>query len=235
MHIEGSVALVTAANCDIGRAFTSALLEQGASKVYATARRPEAITDPRLVPMRLDVTDADSVAVAAEGAKDVSLLVNVAGGGGVLDVLTGSLDIAREEMATNLFGTWAMAQAFAPILGGNGGGAMVMMLSVTSWAAVPQLAAYSAAKAAEWSLTNSLRSALAAQGTSVVGVHAYWVETVRTHQLPVPKISPLAVAEGALAAVRDERNEVLLDDPTRETRAALGADIGAVRLGKVFG
>lgn len=46
MNIEGSVAFVTGANRGLGAAYAEALLERGATKVYAAIRRPETITDP---------------------------------------------------------------------------------------------------------------------------------------------------------------------------------------------
>lgn len=235
MDIDSSIALVTGANSDLGRAFTSALIDSGARKVYAAARRPAEITDPRLVTLPLDVTDPAAVAAAAQSAPDVSILINVAGGGSILDVLTGPLDDARRQMDTNVFGTWSMARAFAPVLADNGGGAIANMLSITSWAAAPALSGYSAAKAAAWSLTNSLREALAPQGTLVIGVHSYWIDTRATKAVRAPKLEPSFVADNVLQAIRNGANEVLLDDPTRTTRAALAGDIGEIRLQSVFG
>ena len=66
MQIEGAVALVTGANRGIGRAFTEALLERAAGKVYGAARDVAKIADPRVVPVQLDVTDPDRFAVLAE-------------------------------------------------------------------------------------------------------------------------------------------------------------------------
>jgi NAD(P)-dependent dehydrogenase (short-subunit alcohol dehydrogenase family) len=64
MRIDGAVALVTGANRGIGHAFTEALPERGAAKVYAGVRDPATVTDPRLTPLRLDVTDPAQVAAS---------------------------------------------------------------------------------------------------------------------------------------------------------------------------
>jgi len=46
MPISGAIALVTGANRGLGREFAAQLLERGATKVYATARRPEPVLHP---------------------------------------------------------------------------------------------------------------------------------------------------------------------------------------------
>ena len=94
--------LVTGANRGMGREYVAQLLDRGVAKVYAAARDPRTIdvVDPRVVPVRLDVTDATSVAEAAEAASDVTVLINNAGilrGASVLDPDTSNL---REQMET---------------------------------------------------------------------------------------------------------------------------------------
>jgi NAD(P)-dependent dehydrogenase (short-subunit alcohol dehydrogenase family) len=134
MKIEGSVALVTGANRGLGQAYARELVHRGAAKVYGAARKPAGVTEPGVTPIGLDITDPEQVANAARQCADVSLLVNNAG---VLSyqTFTSAPDLsgARLEMETNYFGTLSMCRAFAPVLAANGGGAIVNMLSVTSF------------------------------------------------------------------------------------------------------
>src|SRR6266850_1025017 len=107
MSIQGSTVLVTGANRGIGKSFAEALLDRGAKKVYAAVRNVSTITDPRVVPIQLDVTDPDRVAAVARELDDVQLVVNNAG---VLNVgipLSASLDTARLELAGTLLGVSA--------------------------------------------------------------------------------------------------------------------------------
>ena len=174
----------------------------------------------------LDITSADDVAAAAAAAGDVTLLINNAGistGTGML--ATDALDGAHREFDTNVFGPLAMSRAFAPILGANGGGAIVNVLSVLSWLSMPQTAMYSAAKAAAWSLTNSWRVELAGQGTLVVGVHVGFMDTDMAAGVEAPKVSPESVVEATLEALRTGPPEVLADDASRFVKSQLSSDL----------
>ncbi|MEV7995402.1 SDR family oxidoreductase [Streptomyces sp. NPDC086077] len=222
MEIRGSIALVTGANRGIGHAFTRALIDHGAAKVYAAARDPASVDDADVTPLRLDVTKPEEVAAAADAAGDVTIVINNAGVGGFsTGLLTGSLDDARQAMEINYFGTWQVSRAFAPVLARNGGGALVNMLSVASWASRPEYPGYAASKAAQWSLTGSLREGLRAQGTLVVGVHVGFVETDLSSFTDAPKISAVDVAEQTLEAVANDRVEVLADERARQVKQAL--------------
>ena len=64
----------------------------------------------------------------------VEILINNAGAMLATPVLSeNSEDALRREMEVNVFGMLAMAKALAPVLGHNGGGVIVNMLSVVSW------------------------------------------------------------------------------------------------------
>jgi NAD(P)-dependent dehydrogenase (short-subunit alcohol dehydrogenase family) len=225
MKIGGSVALVTGANRGLGQVFARELVSRGAARVYGAARHPEAVTDSGVTPIGLDITDPQRVTQVAQQCADVSLLVNNAG---VLNYSTfigaPSLDAARAEMETNYFGTLSMCRAFAPVLAANGGGAIVNMLSVTSFYTNPFDASYGASKAAEWSLTNGVRLELHHQGTLVVAVHASFIDTEMAALTNAPKDSPESVAQQALDAVEAGQVEVLADERTRTVKAELSRD-----------
>jgi NAD(P)-dependent dehydrogenase (short-subunit alcohol dehydrogenase family) len=225
MRIEGSVTLVTGAGRGLGRVLTRDLVERGARIVYGAARNPASVTEPGVTPVTLDITDPANVARVAEQCRDVDLLINNAGVM-TLSPMIGApaLDGARLELETNYFGTLSMCRAFAPVLGANGGGALVNILSIVSWFTNPDNATYGASKAAAWAMTNGVRTELAAQGTLVIGVHAGFIDTDMTVGIDAPKSSPADVARQVLDAVEAGQVEVLADERTRQVKAALSRD-----------
>jgi NAD(P)-dependent dehydrogenase (short-subunit alcohol dehydrogenase family) len=232
MDITGSVALVTGANGGIGRAFVAALLKRGAAKIYIAARDQASLSDllkgqdGRLVPLRLDVTDAAQVAAAATAAPDITLLVNNAGYAAFQGAIAApDISAARREMDVNYFGPLALTRAFKPVLSASGGGAIVNMLSMAALVSLPVTGTYSASKAAFLSVTRSIRAELAAQGTIVVGVLAVQTETAIGARLPPPRMTPDEVASDALDAVQAGKNdEVVAGSLTQGAYQAFTAD-----------
>jgi NAD(P)-dependent dehydrogenase (short-subunit alcohol dehydrogenase family) len=223
MQIQNSVALVTGANRGLGKALVDELLRQGAQKVYAAARQPTSSSDGRIVPLRLDVTDPDQVAQAAALASDVTILINNAGARSGARILDGDLAGIQADLETNFLGVVSIARAFAPILAGNGGGALLEVLSVRSWLSGGD--GYSAAKAAAWSATNALRVALRPAGTLVTALHVGYMDTDMTAGLDVVKADPRDVAHQAIEALREDRTEVLADETSRTVKRALSGDL----------
>ncbi len=224
MKIENAVVLVTGANRGIGLAFCRALLARGARKVYAGARDPASVTLAGVHALRLDVNQPADVQAAAQQAADVTLLINNAGiaqPGGFM--LADSEDTARRLFETNFFAMLRMSQAFAPVLKANGGGGLLNVLSVASWVNGGQLAAYSASKAAAWSLTNALRHELAAQRTQVLGLHMAYVDTDLTRGLDAPKSSPEDIVSRALDGLEAGQHEVLADALTQQVKQGMTA------------
>jgi len=223
MSTEQITALVTGANRGLGRRFAAQLVERGA-KVYAAARRPETIDLPGVIPVQLDITDPDSVARAAALASDVNVLVNNAGVSTGAQLLTGSMDDVRQEMDTHYFGTLSVTRAFVPVIEANGGGSILNVLSVLSWAHIPAFGAYSAAKAAGWAMTDALRQELAPRGIHVAALHVGFMDTDMAGFVPAEqKIDPSTVAKLALDGLFAGEPEILADDLSRTVKAQLSA------------
>jgi NAD(P)-dependent dehydrogenase (short-subunit alcohol dehydrogenase family) len=214
-RIYTSVALVTGANRGIGRALTQALLERGAAKVYAAARDPETLAElgDRVVPLRLDVTDARQVAAAVRHT-DVELLINNAGYVQPIDLTDDAIvDAARAEMEVNYFGVLRLVHGFADTLAQHGG-MLVNIGSVAGLSNVPLQPTYSASKAAQHSLTQAARALLAARGVTVHGVYPGPVDTDMAKDLPPQfvKTAPEIVAKAVLDGL-ESGDEDIFPDP----------------------
>jgi NAD(P)-dependent dehydrogenase (short-subunit alcohol dehydrogenase family) len=208
MRIEDKAVLVTGANRGLGRALVDEALRRGAARVYAAARQPLTHPDDRVIPLILDVTVPAEVRRAAERVESLDVLINNAGVS-VPDDLSDRVALER-HLAVNLFGTWAVTDAFLPSLS-QSRGRIVNVVSLGAFAAVPVLPAYSASKAAAFSLTQSLRALLAARGIDVHAAMPGPIDTDMVRDLPIAKTPPELVARDILDGVENEHEEIFPD------------------------
>jgi NAD(P)-dependent dehydrogenase (short-subunit alcohol dehydrogenase family) len=227
MDFQTSTVLVTGANRGLGRALAAEILSRGAT-VYAAARNPDQVDLRGAKPLALDITDPTSVAAAAQNTGDVTVLINNAGISTGSNLLTGDLDQIRLDMDTNYYGTLSMIQAFVPQIMANGGGAILNILSALSWYGVPQLGAYGAAKAAQWSLTNALRVQRADQGIRVAGLHVGCMDTEMARATEGLKSDPADIARLAADAIANEAYEIVADDTSRRLQFGLAGGVNAL-------
>ncbi|MEV7912687.1 SDR family oxidoreductase [Streptomyces griseus] len=219
MELKNTVAVVTGANRGFGRHLAAQLVERGA-KVYAAARRPETVDLPGVTPLRLDVTDQESIQEAARIASDATLLINNAGVSTGATLVGGDLGEVRREMETNFFGPLLTTRAFAPVIEGNGG--VLNVLSALSWFHPAGLGSYAATKAAAWALSDATREELAPRGIAVSALHVGYMDTDMAAAVPADqKADPVEVAAHALRAIEEGLPEVLADETSRVVKASL--------------
>lgn len=223
--VNGKVALVTGANRGIGKVIAETLLKEGAAKVYAAVRNVDSVSDlvsssgGKVVALELDLRKPETIAKAAEQSQDVELVINNAGVLKTASPLAGdAIDNLKFEMDVNVYGLLRMAQTFAPILAGNGGGAFVQLNSVVSIKNFANFATYSASKAASYSLTQALKEVLEEHGTQVVSVHPGPIATDMADTAGLTEIAepPSVVADGIISALREDRFHVFPDSMAKD-------------------
>src|SRR6267378_7552685 len=215
MTMAGKSVLVTGANRGIGQALVEEALGRGATRVYAGTRQPLAHPDVRVTPLALDVTSAAQIQAAAGQVESLDVLINNAGIW-LFDDLSDRAALER-HLAVNFFGTYAVTQAFLPLLT-RSKGTIVNNVSLMALAALPLTPAYSISKAAAFSLTQSLRALLAGRGVRVHAVLTGPVDTDMTRGFDIPKASPESVARAIFDGV-EKGEEDIFPDPMSESLA----------------
>jgi NAD(P)-dependent dehydrogenase (short-subunit alcohol dehydrogenase family) len=215
MTIADKTILVTGANRGIGQALVDEALRRGAKRVYAGTRQPLTHPDGRVTPLTLDVTSPAQIQAAAGRVDALDILINNAGIWLYDDL--GDRAMLEQHLAVNFYGPWGVTQAFLPLLT-RSRGAIVNNVSLMALAALPLTPAYSASKAAAFSLTQSLRALLAGRGVRVHAVLTGPVDTDMTRSLDIPKASPESVASAILDGV-ERGEEDIFPDPLSQTMA----------------
>jgi NAD(P)-dependent dehydrogenase (short-subunit alcohol dehydrogenase family) len=208
MNTENQTVLITGSNRGIGRALLEEALRRGAQRVYAATRQPFKHSDGRVTHLTMDVTNSAQIQRAVEDVESLDILINNAG----VDLHDDLSDPAglNRHLAVNLFGMHGVTQAFLPLLT-RSRGAIVNVLSMAALASVPFSPAYSISKAAAFSLTQSLRALLAAQGVRVHGAIAGPVDTDMARSLDIPKAPPESVARAIFDGVEKGEEDIFPD------------------------
>lgn len=176
MRLKDKVALVTGGASGIGAETVASFVREGARVVVVdvnlaaaqdVCRRIDADVS-RAVAVRGDVVDSEQMRAAVgaclETHRRLDILFNSAGivkEGGVTDMDEADWDAM---MAVNVKGTFLACRHAIPAMAGSGGGAIVNVGSIQSFAANSVSAAYTASKAAILTLTRNIAVKHAHQG-----------------------------------------------------------------------
>src|SRR3954463_518450 len=175
--------LITGCSTGIGRGTAERLAGHGWT-VYATARRPESISDLEAKgckTLALDVTDEASMQAAvraveeAEGA--VGALVNNAGYSQSGAVESVPIDDVRRQFETNVFGLVRMCQLVLPQMRAQGWGRIVNISSMGANLTFPGGGFYHATKTAVNAISDALRYEVAGFGIGVTIIEPGLIKT----------------------------------------------------------
>jgi NAD(P)-dependent dehydrogenase (short-subunit alcohol dehydrogenase family) len=172
--MSSQAVLITGCSSGIGHATAQRLLADG-HRVYATARRPEAIADladAGATTLTLDVTDESSMSAAVQSVVDaegaVGVLVNNAGYSQSGAIESVPLDEVRRQYETNVFGLLRMCQLVLPAMRDQGAGKIVNIGSMGGRLTFPGAGIYHSTKYALESISDSLRFEVRGFGVDVI-------------------------------------------------------------------
>ena len=180
---NNKVILLTGASSGIGYDTAVALAQQG-HKVYAAARRVERMEPLRqygIVPLKMDVTDEESMKTGvktlwdAEGRIDV--LINNAGYGYFGAVENVPMDDARNQLEVNVFGLARLCQLVLPTMRAQHSGRIINTASVAGRAVFYYGGWYHVSKYAVESLSDAMRMELKPFGIDVVIIEPGAIKT----------------------------------------------------------
>jgi NADP-dependent 3-hydroxy acid dehydrogenase YdfG len=231
MPAPSRAVLITGCSSGIGHATALELVEHGWT-VYASARRPETLTELAERGCRtlaLDVTNETSMreaveeVTAAEGA--VGVLVNNAGYSQSGAVETVPLGDARRQFETNVFGLLRMCQLVLPGMRAQRWGKIVNLSSMGGRLTFPGGGLYHATKYAVEAISDALRFEVRGFGVDVIIIEPGLIVT-KFGEVAAGSVQS-AEADGAYADF-NRRVAKLTEEAYRGPLAKLGAGPEAV-------
>jgi NAD(P)-dependent dehydrogenase (short-subunit alcohol dehydrogenase family) len=213
MSEPSKAVLITGCSSGIGRA-TALRLAGGGWTVYATARRPETLSELQAAGCRtlaLDVTDEQSMQTVVneiertEGA--VGVLINNAGYSQSGAIETVPLDAVRRQFETNVFGLVRLTQLVLPKMRAQRWGKIVNVGSMGGRLSFPGGGHYHATKHALEAISDALRFELRGFGIDVI--------------LLEPGLITTEFGEAATASMADV--ELTGEDPYAKFNTTVGA------------
>lgn len=191
--LDGQFAVVTGAATGIGEAIAARLANAGANVCIADLDGTAASTASERIgrgaqSLALDVTDAAAVertiGALIERNPAIDILVNNAGlAGKAAPVWEQTDEDWHKVMAVNLHGPFYLCRAVIPHMRARGYGRIVNIASVAGKEGNPNMAAYSASKAALIGLTKSIAKEVAGEGICINAVTPAVIRTKILEQL----------------------------------------------------
>jgi len=173
MTLSGRVAAITGASAGIGLACAKHLAREGVAVVLGARRvslleaTAKAITDAggRAAIVQMDVThEVDAQALAGMALREfgrLDIMICNAGFGYYGPIDDTPADVMRRMMDVNYMGTFHGARAALPIFRAQNGGHLIFISSIVGRRGIPLMGAYTATKAAQAGLAESLRAEFA--------------------------------------------------------------------------